>query len=460
MAEQQPATLLAMLVAQSERTHDEIVDGFLRCARENDEDATLSARTLHRWMSGDVQTAPRPTQRRVARLYWGHPMADLLSPVPPHAQAGLMPGRPTSTPIYTTPDIHAAAPGNDAEAGPELSSLERQVAMSTRRAARFTAFAETHNVGPEALDQLRDDVCVLANDYIREPLITIMGDLVETQEYVFRLLEGKQRPAQTRDLYFIAGIVCGLLAKASHDLGRAHDAMAQARTLYVCADNADHPGLRAWARGLQSLIAYWAGRPQESVRYAQAGTDLATNLNGSVAAWLPSLEARAWALLAAPDEAAAAIGRAADRRAEHQPDDLDHIGGVLSFPPARQHYYAAGAYVFLEGEQTSAQREAATAIDIYETGDPQQRSFSDEAGAHAELALSRVNDGELEGAHEALAPVLDLEPERRIGGIVASAARVHGALRTPTYTASPVARGIREEIEAFCQVPAAALPAS
>lgn len=42
MAEQQPATLLATLVAQSERTHDEIVDGFLRCARENDEDATLS----------------------------------------------------------------------------------------------------------------------------------------------------------------------------------------------------------------------------------------------------------------------------------------------------------------------------------------------------------------------------------------------------------------------------------
>jgi hypothetical protein len=449
-----------MLVAQSERTHDEIVDGFLRCARENNEDATLSARTLHRWMGGDVQTVPRPAQRRVARLYWGYPMTDLLSPVPPQAQVALMPRLPPVAPTYATPDVHLAAPGNDAEAGPELSSLERQVTMSTRRAARFTAFAETHNVGPEALDQLRDDVCVLANDYIREPLITIMGDLVETQEYVFRLLEGKQRPTQTRDLYFMAGLVSGLLAKASHDLGRAHDAMTQARTLYVCADNADHPGLRAWARGLQSLIAYWAGRPQESVRYAQAGTDLATNQTGSVAAWLPSLEARAWALLAAPDETAAAIGRAADRRAEHQPDDLDHVGGVLSFPPARQHYYAAGAYVFLEGEQANAQREAATAIDLYETGDPQQRSFSDEAGAHAELALSRVNDGELEGAHEALVPVLHLEPERRIGGIVASAARVHEALRTRTYGASPSARGLREEIEAFCQVPAAALPAS
>jgi hypothetical protein len=390
-------------------------------------------------------------------------MTQLLSPVPLEAQVAPLPGQLSSkAPHLTVPDVRSVAPGsgNDADAGPDLSSLERQVAMSTRRAARFTAFAETHNVGPEAIDQLRDDVCVLANDYIREPLITIMGDLVETQEYVFRLLEGKQRPALTHDLYLLAGLVSGLLAKASHDLGRPHDAMTQARTLYVCAENADHHGLRAWARGLQALIAYWAGRPQESIRYAQAGADLTENLAGSVAAWLPSLEARAWALLAAPDEASAAIGRAADRRAQHQQDDLDAIGGLMSFPPARQHYYAAGAYVFLEGEQARAQGEATAAIELYETGDPQQRSFSDETGAHAELALSRVNDGELDGAREALAPVLDLGPERRIGGIVASAARVHEALRTRSYAASPTARSLREEIEAFCQVPAAALPAS
>jgi hypothetical protein len=236
--------------------------------------------------------------------------------------------------------------------------------------------------------------------------------------------------------------------------------MTQARTMYVCADNADHHGLRAWARGLQSLIAYWAGRPQEAVRYARSGADLATNLTGTVTAWLPSLEARAWALLSAADETTTAIGRAADRRARHQPDDLDQIGGLLSFPVAKQHYYAAGAYVFLEGEQANAQREAAAAIDLYENGDPQYRSYSDEAGAQADLALSRATDGELDGAQAALAPVLNLEPERRIGGIVASAARVHDALRARTYAASPAARDFREQIETFCQVPAAALPAS
>lgn len=454
MPELHAPTLLATLVANDERTQEEIAEGFLRCARDNQEDATLSVRTLHRWIAGDVQTTPRPAQRRVARRYWGYPMTTLLSPAPVNDQAA-----PATQPL-TVPDANLAEPGNAADAGPDSTSLERQVTMSTRRAARFTAFAETHNVGPEALDQLRDDVGVLANDYIREPLMSIMGDLVQTQEIVFLLLEGKQKPAQTRDLYLLAGLVSGLLAKASQDLGRHHDAMTQARTMFVCADNADHHGLRAWARGLQSLIAYWAGRPQEAVRYARSGADLAANLTGTVTAWLPSLEARAWALLSAADETAAAIGRAADHRARHQPDDLDQIGGLLSFPVAKQHYYAAGAYVFLDGEQGNAQREAATAIELYGSGDPQHRSYSDEAGAHADLALSRVTDGELDGAREALAPVLDLAPERRIGGIVASAARVHDALRGRPYAASPAARSLREQIEAFCQVPAAALPAA
>jgi hypothetical protein len=286
-----------------------------------------------------------------------------------------------------------------------------------------------------------------------------MGDLIEEQQTVFRLLEGKQKPTLTRDLYLLAGVVSGLIAKASQDLGRFHEAMTHARTLYVCADNADHQGLRAWARGLQSLIAYWAGRPQESVRYAQSGAEYAVNISGSVSSWLPALEARAWALMNMADEASDALGRAADRRAAHRPDDLDAIGGLLVFPQAKQSYYAAGTYVCLEGEDERAQSEALSALDLFEHGRPEDRSFSDEAGARAELALARVNAGHVDGAHEALAPVLALEPERRIGGIITSATRVHHALRDRHHIGSPSARSLREEIETFCRVPAAALPA-
>jgi hypothetical protein len=115
--------------------------------------------------------------------------------------------------------------------------------------------------------------------------------------------------------------------------------------------------------------------------------------------------------------------------------------------------------VYLDGEQQRAQSEALSALDLFEHGRPEDRSFSDEAGARAELALARVHAGEIEGAQEALASVLALEPERRIGGVVASAGRVHQALSGRRHAGSPVVRSLREEIESFSRVPAAALPA-
>jgi hypothetical protein len=79
--------------------------------------------------------------------------------------------------------------------------------------------------------------------------------------------------------------VGGLLAKASHDLAEPHAAMAQARTGYLCADQTDHDGLRAWLRGLQSLIAYWAGRTQEAARYAESGGEFAARAGNTTAGY-------------------------------------------------------------------------------------------------------------------------------------------------------------------------------
>jgi tetratricopeptide (TPR) repeat protein len=341
------------------------------------------------------------------------------------------------------------------------SPLERQVAMSTRRATRFTSYAESRNVGPEALATLAEEIGGLAADYIREPVRNVLPDLIEAQETVFTLLEAHQRPPEARDLYMLASIVSGMISKASHDLGRSHDAMTHARTMFVCADNADHLSLRAWARGLQSLIAYWAGRMQEAVRYAEAGSMFTGDLRGSVTAWLPALEARAWAQLGQTADARAAVERARDRRDHIVPDELDAMGGLMAFPLAKQHYYAAGSYVYLgEAEADDlAESEAMSALGLYEDRSSSDWSFSDEAGARAELALSRVHRAELEGAREALDPVLGLEPERRIGGILASANRVHQALRDARFADTRAATDLQEEIETFCARSAARLTA-
>jgi transcriptional regulator with XRE-family HTH domain len=70
---------------------------------------------------------------------------------------------------------------------------ERRMAMASRRALRFCAAVEGSNVGPETLEQLRDEVARLALAYRPSPVATLLGDLVNVQDVAFRLLEGRQR---------------------------------------------------------------------------------------------------------------------------------------------------------------------------------------------------------------------------------------------------------------------------
>src|SRR5262249_46948037 len=172
------------LVGRDERTLAKIVEKYEECGRANGEDAALSVRTLRRWMKGQVRTEPRPSQRAVARMFWGYPMSQLLAPAPPELVLASGTGDPTASgPTGVTgPAGAATAPVFTTEPDGSANTLERQVAMATRRAARFTTFAEIDNVGPEAIAQLQDDVVHLANAYIHDPLATIMGDLIDEQE--------------------------------------------------------------------------------------------------------------------------------------------------------------------------------------------------------------------------------------------------------------------------------------
>lgn len=428
-------TLLAAIVTARQQSRCEARREFEAYAGKlGEKDATLSERTFRRWLRGEVDNSPQTARVRVAEALWGYRMAELLAPAPPGATLRLQ----------LTNGRRDPERGGDPAAP---TTLERRVTMAARRAARFTSEAELGAIGPETLDELRDSVGQLAADYLANPVSTLLPRLAETQEDVFSFLERRQRPAQAMDLYFLAGVVAALLAKASQDLGRPREAMTQARAAYVCADNAGHRSLRAWSRGLQSLIAYWSGQTADAAHFARLGAQELADGTGTAAAWLPSLEARAWALAGNERETELAVARAVAAREAAADDDLDEIGGLFSFPLAKQRYYAAGALVQLPSSGARATAEATGALALYESGEA--LSYSDEAGAHAELALARVRAGEVDGALEAMRPVLDLAPERRITGIVQSATRVHDAA---ARLGSAVSRTLTGEIEAFTRL--------
>jgi hypothetical protein len=355
---------------------------------------------------------------------------------------------------HRSPGSHELVDDGGEESG--ANGLEGLVTMAARRALRFAAMSGGTNLGVESLAEIHDEVGRIAESYLRRPLPILLPDLVEIQDLCFRLLEGRQRPSQASDLYVMAGISSGLLAKASHDLGDSSAAMTQARAAYVCADTGGHPGLQAWIRGLQSLIAYWAGRPKEALHYATIGAEPAQATTGTVGVWLASLEARAAGVLGMADTAHSAIARAEDLRDRTENDDLDEMGGVLSFSHPRQLYYAAEATVWIPGESRSTAVRAQQAVTAYESSDGQDRSFGDEAGARTVLTLGLIGQGKLDGALEAMDPVLEMIPAQRINGVIRSVQRVQNTLQDPQVLNAPVAVDLRDEIEAFCRTSVAA----
>ncbi|WP_327328711.1 hypothetical protein OG735_41330 (plasmid) [Streptomyces sp. NBC_01210] len=430
-----PRTVLEFLLRQQPRTYDEIVRDFGRLAEQLGEDVTLSTRHLRRLASGE-RTSTTPVMRRVLQALFGKPLNELLAPW----DGGVLSAVDESTGLVLT----TGKPTADKEL----------IEMAARRAKSFALAAGQTDLTSDVMEQVHADVQRLATDYPQRPLSELLPDLITTQDTVFALLEQQRRPAQARQLYFLAGATGGLLAKASHDLADPHAALTQARTAFVCADNADHDGLRAWIRGIQSLVSYWAGRTRESVRYAQSGAEFANTNTSSV--WLPMNEARAWAALGNANAARAAIDRAEHAWDSLQEDEVDELGGLCSFGRTRQIYYAAEALSWLPSQTTITSDYAARAVDAYEDSSSPEWAFGDQAGSRSALAIARIQAGELEGATEAVAPVLELAPEQRINGIVHCAERVHRALRD-----SPLAEAgvdLQEQIELFTRTPLKSLP--
>ena len=435
---QSPRTQLEALLWQRDQTYDEVVAEFEKLAGTLGEPATLTSRHLRRLASGE-RHGVTPVTRRVLQAMFSRPAEDLLAPYGHSGDlapviGGLVVPRPTAT----TP--------------------EEMLTLAAHRARQFALLAGQTDLADETLEQIYDDVRQLVWAYPQRPLAAILGDLIATQDTVFTLLEARRRPAHARQLYMLGGILGGMLAKASHDTADPQTALTQSRTAYLCADQADHDGLRAWVRGLQALITYWDGRLNESVRYAQQGAEFAERSSSTAAVWLPVSEARAWAALGNVAATQRAIDRAeAAWETVHAGDELDELGGMCKFSRTRQLYYTADALAWLPAEAGQAQDYATRAVMAYQDTDAPEWAFGDAAGSRCDLAVARIALGEIDGAREAIAPVLELPDEQRIRGIISSVQHVHTALRRPELP--PAGKDLQEEIELFSKTPLRTLPA-
>ncbi|MGW4200939.1 hypothetical protein [Streptomyces sp. NPDC004726] len=402
---------------------------------------TIEKRQFIRWMNGEVRTAPRTDARRVLRhLFPGIPVDRLFAP----AADGTAAGAPAQWRRGDGGHVHDDG-GNDV------------MSAAASESARFAARAETTNVGPHTMEQLEEDIRRIAATYPSRPVGPLFHEVRALRNRAFELLEGRQPPAYTRDLYVAAGVLCGILANASFDLGQYPAAHTHARTAFLCGELAEHNGLRTWVRGLQALITYWEGRPRDAVRLAETGLGFTPD-QGDAHIRLAAIRARALGQLQQHQDATAAL-RDADRMREQLTEGDDLPGGMMAFPRGKQLFYASSAYLWL-GPQHAATAEvhAVQAVGLYEAAAPGQRRLGEMSLAKLDLAAARLGCGELDGAAEQIHDVLAANAARGTESVRKRLNQFARHLTRHPSAHSPAAIGLCEAIAAHQSFSPAELP--
>jgi transcriptional regulator with XRE-family HTH domain len=334
---------------------------------------------------------------------------------------------------------------------PNLAAIELDVVAAAAAQARdHAANAAITGIGPGTVEQLTAEVVRLSRTYVAGPPLPIFAAMHQALGRVQSALEQKTHPAQARDLSFLAGALCGLMANASLDLGREDAADDLARAAWTYGTIIDHGPLIGWARGTQSLAAIWDHRNTDAAAYAEDGLRHLTG--GMAAARLHAIRARALAAHHDLSEARAALQAAGDVSTTEHADQLHHgIAGEFAFDAAKLRYYEA-LVLNRAGYPADAETAAATAVTLYQAAPGQARSYGCDALAHVQLATARLMRGDADGAADAIAGLLQLDPGRRISSLHEHVEACHELLRGSAFRDSQTAAQLDQQLRAFSAV--------
>lgn len=252
------------------------------------------------------------------------------------------------------------------------------------------------------IDALKLRLSSCAHAYVSEPFSTPLK-VAPLRNHALDLLRQGARPGHEAQLLEIVGTAELMLGHAAHDSGHRHRATQHLANAADCARHGDHPSLASWTAGTEALVADW--RPTEhALDLALAAERLPHGPQARTR--LRAIRARAAARRGQHHRARAELEQlltaSAHQGPEHPGDLSMQVGGILSFPEAKLHYYAASIHGLL-GEADQALEHAGQAIALYEHGPAGQRSVGDLTLAMADRIRAHLLRGDAPSALEAIA---------------------------------------------------------
>jgi hypothetical protein len=362
----------------------------------------VDATAISRWERGVV--TPAHVNRKGLRQVLGEPPWEGGPPSTPSPACGKL------TDVQRRQFLlHlAGVTGTAAAVGLSPAQMAQLLAGLVDESTDYAAGAVT-NIGPATIPVLREQVREVAVAYVTQAPSACFAQMALLRDEVLELLKGRQRPAETADLHLLVGVLNVLLAGATVDFGDLRGAIMHALGALSAGERIGHHELMAWAFAMQSRAHRYGGRLRDAVAAAREGQRYADR--GHVLARLFELEARARAEMG--DRDAVRVVHQATDVARPAGLDISDLGGEFEISQAWLAYGRSGVHLAL-GDFDGVRRESELSLRLYEDHAPENQSGTNLNLARFNLAIALVHAGEIEGAREALAPVLALPVERHL----------------------------------------------
>ncbi|MFD4933387.1 hypothetical protein [Streptomyces virginiae] len=373
---------------------------------------------------GGVKTAPfRPTAIVLERLF-GKPVTELLQAAeePPSQRT------PRRTPSPSMP-------------------TESDLLMTARDAADHSGEAAALRVDELTLDQLHDDLNRLSREYGCRAPAEVYHEANSLLQHAQRTLERTRSPEQLTRLYYAAGQASSLLAAVSFDLGALAPAVSFARTAVQYGKTIGHGPLQAYAYGMLSFMAFWDGRPSESVRLARIAQGFG-GLGSTARRRLYAIEARAHGHLRDDAEASRCIVAALEETGGRRDELHDDVAGEFAFDEARTAMSNATTSLLLR-DGVAAEEFATTALTLLSSRPTAEIPLIVSGPAAVDLARARLMRNEVEGAQEALEQVFQVPPGHRASGMMERLTAARMELTRPDFRGAAAAVALADQIEEF-----------
>ncbi|WP_154814456.1 hypothetical protein [Actinophytocola xinjiangensis] len=310
---------------------------------------------------------------------------------------------------------------------------------------QFLSWAESTNVGELTVEQMHSDVRLIAHSYLKAPTTPLFVRTRALRDRAFALLSDHQDPRHTRELYAAAGWSLTVLAWMSVDLGHPEAAERHARAGWLCAQRADHNGLRAWVRATQHTAAFWQGAYRAAADYAADG--LRYPELGTAELFLASALALDLARLGDSDGATAALRRARDS-ADSAERAEDELAGPFTCTVNRAGSLWSDTHLEL-GAADDALDYANRAVATFEETPADQRNLGSERMTRLQQVKAHLVLGDLVNCENALTPVLETGTQHRVRPLLQRVAEVGAMLSGSDHASGLVADRIRDAVGDF-----------